>query len=143
MVGRKLFWAQISLALLVAISGPKKVAISGPVPSNVSRNGYRPHQNHYVPRHIKNRYINSYYILLLISKLCCTKGCFLRAHPLPTHCCYSCVGHPSHLSTDRVEEFYKSYRLIPLMTPHFNGLTLSLTKSLVLRFFYYYFPSPG
>jgi hypothetical protein len=47
--------------LLVALSGPKKVLISGSTPSNGPHNGYCPHQNHYVPRHIF-RYINSYTI---------------------------------------------------------------------------------
>jgi hypothetical protein len=32
-------------------------AISGPNPSNDPHNGYCPHQNHYVPRRINNRYI--------------------------------------------------------------------------------------
>jgi hypothetical protein len=54
------FWAQMALALLDAISGPKKVLISGPTPSNNPRYGYCPHQNHYIPRHINNRYINTY-----------------------------------------------------------------------------------
>ncbi len=31
-------------------------------PYHVPRNGYCPHQNHYVPRHINNRYINSYHL---------------------------------------------------------------------------------
>ncbi len=51
------FWVKIAFALLVAISGPKKVLISGPTPSNGTCNGYCPHQNHYVPRHVNNRYI--------------------------------------------------------------------------------------
>jgi hypothetical protein len=42
----QLFWAQMALALLVAILEHKKVLISRPTPSN-----------HYAPRHIKNRYI--------------------------------------------------------------------------------------
>jgi hypothetical protein len=54
------FWAQMALALLDAISGPKKVLISGPTPSNDPRYGYCPHQNHYIPRHINNRYIDAY-----------------------------------------------------------------------------------
>ncbi len=33
--------------------------ISGPIPSNGPRNEYCLHQNHYVSRHINNRYINS------------------------------------------------------------------------------------
>jgi hypothetical protein len=41
---------------LVAISGPKKDSISGPIPSNGPRNGYCPHQNLNVPRHLNNRY---------------------------------------------------------------------------------------
>ncbi len=45
------------------ISGPQKVSIFGPTASNSPRNGYCPHQNHYVLRHINNRYINSKYFL--------------------------------------------------------------------------------
>jgi hypothetical protein len=33
----QLFWAQMALAALVAISGPKKFSISGPTPSNGPR----------------------------------------------------------------------------------------------------------
>ena len=62
----RLFWAQMALAALVAISGPKKVLISGTTPYNGPRNEYCPPQNHYVPRHKNNRYINSYYDTLLI-----------------------------------------------------------------------------
>jgi hypothetical protein len=36
----------------------KKSLFPGPTPSNAPRNGSS--QNHYVPRHINNRYINSY-----------------------------------------------------------------------------------
>jgi hypothetical protein len=57
------FWAQMALTSLFAISGPKKVLISGPTTSNGPRHGYCLHQNYYVPRHINNRYIkniNSY-----------------------------------------------------------------------------------
>ncbi len=50
------FWAQMALAALVAILGPKKVSISGPTP-------YNGPQNHYVPRHENNRYSNNYYKL--------------------------------------------------------------------------------
>ncbi len=42
----RLFWVQLALALLVAISGPKKVLISGTTPSNCPRNGCSLHQNH-------------------------------------------------------------------------------------------------
>ncbi len=45
---------------LIAISGPKKVLISEPTPSNAPRYGLLPHPNPYVPPHIKNRYINGY-----------------------------------------------------------------------------------
>ena len=58
----QLFWVRMALAPLVAISGPKKVLNSGPTPSNGPRNGYCPPQNHYVPHHINNRYINSFYL---------------------------------------------------------------------------------
>jgi hypothetical protein len=40
------FWAQMALATLVPISGPKKVSISGPIPSNTPRNGFPPIQIH-------------------------------------------------------------------------------------------------
>jgi len=46
-------------ASLVAISGPKKSWFLGPTPSNGPGNRCCPHQNHYVPSHINNRYINS------------------------------------------------------------------------------------
>jgi hypothetical protein len=58
----RLFWAQMTLAALVAISGPKKVSISGPTPYNGPRYGYCLPQKHYVPRHKNNRYINSYFV---------------------------------------------------------------------------------
>ncbi len=53
------FWAQMALATLVAISGPKKGKISGPTASNTPRYGLLPHPNPYAPPHINNRYINS------------------------------------------------------------------------------------
>ncbi len=56
------FWAQTAAALLVAISGPKKVCFSGPTSSNDPRNWIFLYQNHYVPRHINIRYINSYHL---------------------------------------------------------------------------------
>jgi hypothetical protein len=52
--------SEMALATLVAISGPKKVSISGPTPSNTPRYGLLPHPNPYVPPYIKNRYIKSY-----------------------------------------------------------------------------------
>jgi hypothetical protein len=58
---QKIFWAKMALASLVPISEPKKVLISGPTPSHGPCNEYCPHQNHYVPRHINNMYINSYW----------------------------------------------------------------------------------
>ena len=42
----RLFWAQMALAALVVISGPKKVSISGPTPSDGPRYGFPPIQNH-------------------------------------------------------------------------------------------------
>jgi hypothetical protein len=45
--------AQMALAKLVPISGPKKVLISGPTPSNAPCYGLLPHPNPYVPPHIK------------------------------------------------------------------------------------------
>jgi hypothetical protein len=38
-----------------------EVSISGPTPSIGPQNSDCPHPNHYVPRHINNRYIHSYY----------------------------------------------------------------------------------
>jgi hypothetical protein len=53
-------WGQMALALTVAISGPKKVSIfRAHPPSSGPCNGCCPHQNHYVLRHIKKRYIYS------------------------------------------------------------------------------------
>ncbi len=42
-------------------SGPKKVSISGPTPSNAPRYGLPPIRNPYVPPHINSSYINSYH----------------------------------------------------------------------------------
>ncbi len=47
-----IFWAS-----LVNILGPKKSWFPGPTPSNAPCNGTCPHQNHYVPRHLYNKYI--------------------------------------------------------------------------------------
>jgi hypothetical protein len=52
----RLFWAQMALATFVAISGPKKVSISGPTPSNAPCYGLLPHTNPYFPPHINNKY---------------------------------------------------------------------------------------
>jgi hypothetical protein len=47
----------MALATLGAISGPKKVSISGPTPSNAPRYGLLLHPpNPYVLPHINNRY---------------------------------------------------------------------------------------
>jgi hypothetical protein len=40
LIWRGIFWVQMALASLVAVSGPKKVSISGPTPFNGPRNGY-------------------------------------------------------------------------------------------------------
>ncbi len=42
----RLFWAQMALAELAAILGPKKVSISGPIPKNDPGNGFPPIQIH-------------------------------------------------------------------------------------------------
>jgi hypothetical protein len=42
--------------------GPKKCRFPGPTPSNAPHNGSCLPQSHYVPRHINNRYIKSYYV---------------------------------------------------------------------------------
>jgi hypothetical protein len=46
--------------------GPKKSQFPGPTPSNGPRNGYCPLQNHYVPRHISNRYTTEIVIINLM-----------------------------------------------------------------------------
>ncbi len=58
--------AQMALALLGAISGPKKVSISRVHPFQCPCNGYYPPQNHYILHHIheNNRYIDSYYTFI-------------------------------------------------------------------------------
>jgi hypothetical protein len=56
------------LATLVAISGPKKVPISRPTPSNAPRYGLLPHPNPYVPPHINNRYITLIVIKLSVHR---------------------------------------------------------------------------
>ncbi len=47
--------------------GPKKSRFLVPTPSNAPRNGSCPPQNHYVPRHINNRYTNSYFSVIHLS----------------------------------------------------------------------------
>ncbi len=51
----------------------KSLDLQGPPPSNGPCYECCPHQNHYVHRHINNRYI--VVMSLFISKLFCTKGC--------------------------------------------------------------------
>ncbi len=58
------FWAQMALASPVAISGPKKVLIFRAHPFQWPSKWMLPHQNHFVPSQINNRYINSYYVWL-------------------------------------------------------------------------------
>jgi hypothetical protein len=58
------FLGQMALAAFVAISGLKKVS-KKPTPYNGPRKENCPPQNHYVPRHKNNRYINSYQIIPL------------------------------------------------------------------------------
>jgi hypothetical protein len=50
--------------------GPKwpSFRFPGPTPSNGPRNGYCPPQNHYVSRHINNRYMNGYCTFTLFIK---------------------------------------------------------------------------
>ncbi len=55
-----LFCPRMALASLFAISGPKKVSIHGPPLPMALVNGYCPHKNPSVLRHINDRYINSY-----------------------------------------------------------------------------------
>ena len=62
----RLFWAQITLAVARAISGPKTGSTFNP--SNGPCNVFAPHQNHNGPCHIINRFINSYKGNLLIDK---------------------------------------------------------------------------
>jgi hypothetical protein len=56
-------WAQMALASLVALSGPKKVSISGPTPSNGPHNGS-------CPRHINNSYVHLYIVNFAASDSC-------------------------------------------------------------------------
>jgi hypothetical protein len=63
------FWAQMTLAVLVAISGSKKVSIFRAHPIQWYSKWIFPHQNHYVPLHINNRYINSNPLLLANRKI--------------------------------------------------------------------------
>jgi hypothetical protein len=60
--GRGLFWAQMALATLVPFKGPKKSRFLGPPPLKCTSLWTVPPQNHFVPHHINNRYINSYFI---------------------------------------------------------------------------------
>jgi hypothetical protein len=53
-------WAQMALSMLVAISGPEKVSIFRPPPLKCPLLWIcPPPQNHIVPHHTNNRYINS------------------------------------------------------------------------------------
>ncbi len=56
------------------------VAISGPNPYNGPCNGYCPPQNHFVPRHKNNRYINTYKIRIIKYRYLCkhTKRACIR-----------------------------------------------------------------
>ncbi len=54
-------WGGEYMMLLYVPLGPKKYLFQGQPPSNGPHNGHCPHQNHYVPRHINKRNINSYY----------------------------------------------------------------------------------
>ncbi len=51
------FEPQMALVSLFAISGPKKVSIHGPPLPMALVNGYCPHKNLSVLRHLNNRYI--------------------------------------------------------------------------------------
>ena len=51
------------LATLVPFKGPKKSRFSGPPPLKCPSLWIVPPQNHFVPHHINNRYINSYYVM--------------------------------------------------------------------------------
>ncbi len=62
-IGRGRPWKWHSLRSL-PFQGPKKSRFSGPTPYNGPCNGCCPHQNHYVPRHINNRYTNNYFASL-------------------------------------------------------------------------------
>ncbi len=55
----RLFWAQMALPALVAISGPKIVSIFRAHPFQWPSKWMLPHQNHFVPPHINMRDINS------------------------------------------------------------------------------------
>ncbi len=59
----RLFWAQMALAALAAISGPKKVSTFRAQPFKRPSLWISPHPNPYVPPHISNRYIKSQYIM--------------------------------------------------------------------------------
>jgi hypothetical protein len=60
---RGLFWAQMALAALVPFMGPKKSRFLGPHPLKCPSLWIVPPQNHFVPPHINNRYINNYSVL--------------------------------------------------------------------------------
>ncbi len=65
----RLFWAQMALASLVPFQGPKKSRFLGPTPFQCPSQWCCTPQNHDVLRHKNNRYINSYYVHLHISKV--------------------------------------------------------------------------
>ncbi len=70
-----IFWAQMTLASLVAISGPKKVSIFRAHPPMALEMDFS-HQNHYVPHHIKISYINSYMSFTSMSYIFFGLHCF-------------------------------------------------------------------
>ncbi len=84
----------MALASLVAISGPKKVSISGPTPSNGPHNGSS-------PRHINNRYIN---VNFAASDFCFLTSYSIRTTRPPHPACqhlfiptvYTLLGCTSH-----------------------------------------------
>jgi hypothetical protein len=54
------FYYLVTLAALVPFKGPKKSRFLGPSPLKCPELWIVPPQNHFVPPHINNRYINSY-----------------------------------------------------------------------------------
>ncbi len=65
---RTTFWAQMALASLVAMKGPKQSRISGllPLPMVLVMDGASIKIIHYVPRYVNNRYYTLLLVVILV-----------------------------------------------------------------------------
>jgi hypothetical protein len=71
----QLFWAQMALASLVPLQGPKKSRFSGPTPSNAPRNDVALLNTIKYKRHKINWYIGSFMYPSAVVYCCCVLLC--------------------------------------------------------------------